>query len=61
MTLVILIVAAVISLVLGIATEGVKEGWYDGTSIAFAVFLVILVTGMVLVFHILYLYLLILY
>ncbi|PUZ74324.1 hypothetical protein GQ55_1G055600 [Panicum hallii var. hallii] len=45
MTLVILIVAAVISLVLGIATEGVKEGWYDGTSIAFAVFLVILVTA----------------
>ncbi|PWZ23137.1 Calcium-transporting ATPase 5, plasma membrane-type [Zea mays] len=50
MTLVILIIAAVISLVLGIATEGTKEGWYDGTSIAFAVFLVIVVTGMMLVF-----------
>ncbi|TVU32810.1 hypothetical protein EJB05_24568, partial [Eragrostis curvula] len=45
LTLVILIVAAVISLVLGIATEGVKEGWYDGASIAFAVFLVIVVTA----------------
>ncbi|XP_066329558.1 calcium-transporting ATPase 5, plasma membrane-type-like isoform X1 [Miscanthus floridulus] len=44
-TLVILIIAAVISLVLGIATEGIKEGWYDGTSIAFAVFLVIVVTA----------------
>ncbi|KAI0497033.1 hypothetical protein KFK09_023361 [Dendrobium nobile] len=45
LTLVILIVAAVISLVLGIKTEGVKEGWYDGGSIAFAVILVILVTA----------------
>ncbi|XP_048538424.1 calcium-transporting ATPase 5, plasma membrane-type-like [Triticum urartu] len=45
LTLVILIVAAAISLVLGIATEGIKEGWYDGASIAFAVFLVILVTA----------------
>ncbi|CAN6243258.1 unnamed protein product [Urochloa humidicola] len=44
-TLVILIIAAVISLVLGISTEGIKEGWYDGTSIAFAVFLVIVVTA----------------
>ncbi|KAJ1278139.1 hypothetical protein BS78_04G056500 [Paspalum vaginatum] len=45
MTLIILIIAAIISLVLGIATEGIKEGWYDGTSIAFAVFLVIVVTA----------------
>ncbi|CAL4971071.1 unnamed protein product [Urochloa decumbens] len=45
MTLVTLIIAAVISLVLGISTEGIKEGWYDGTSIAFAVFLVIVVTA----------------
>ncbi|GJN19142.1 hypothetical protein PR202_gb06383 [Eleusine coracana subsp. coracana] len=45
LTLVILIIAAIISLVLGIATEGVKEGWYDGASIAFAVFLVIVVTA----------------
>ncbi|KAK3156146.1 hypothetical protein QOZ80_2AG0103440 [Eleusine coracana subsp. coracana] len=45
LTLVILIIAAIISLVLGITTEGVKEGWYDGASIAFAVFLVIVVTA----------------
>ncbi|KAK8936710.1 Calcium-transporting ATPase 8, plasma membrane-type [Platanthera zijinensis] len=45
LTLVILIVAAVISLVLGIKTEGLKEGWYDGGSIAFAVILVIVVTA----------------
>ncbi|KAE8772894.1 calcium-transporting ATPase 8, plasma membrane-type-like [Hordeum vulgare] len=45
LTLVILIVAAAVSLALGIATEGINEGWYDGASIAFAVFLVILVTA----------------
>lgn len=45
LTLIILIVAAVISLILGIKTEGLEEGWYDGGSIAFAVFLVITVTA----------------
>ncbi|KAL0915702.1 hypothetical protein M5K25_016140 [Dendrobium thyrsiflorum] len=45
LTLIILIIAAVISLVLGIKTEGLKEGWYDGGSIAFAVILVIVVTA----------------
>ncbi|KAK3411184.1 hypothetical protein EUGRSUZ_J03161 [Eucalyptus grandis] len=45
LTLIILIVAAAASLALGIKTEGIKEGWYDGGSIAFAVFLVIAVTG----------------
>ncbi|KAE7997503.1 hypothetical protein FH972_002134 [Carpinus fangiana] len=45
LTLIILIVAAVVSLILGIKTEGPKEGWYDGGSIAFAVFLVIIVTA----------------
>ncbi|XP_008789606.2 calcium-transporting ATPase 5, plasma membrane-type-like [Phoenix dactylifera] len=45
LTLVILMVAAVLSLVLGIKTEGIKEGWYDGGSIAFAVILVIVVTA----------------
>ncbi|XP_073098761.1 calcium-transporting ATPase 5, plasma membrane-type isoform X1 [Elaeis guineensis] len=45
LTLVILMVAAVLSLVLGIKTEGIKEGWYDGASIAFAVILVIVVTA----------------
>ncbi|XP_010541090.1 PREDICTED: calcium-transporting ATPase 10, plasma membrane-type [Tarenaya hassleriana] len=45
LTLVILIVAALASLGLGIKTEGIKKGWYDGISIAFAVLLVIVVTA----------------
>ncbi|GJN04026.1 hypothetical protein PR202_ga21535 [Eleusine coracana subsp. coracana] len=45
LTLVILMVAAAISLTLGMSTEGVEEGWYDGGSIFLAVFLVILVTA----------------
>ncbi|KAJ6808296.1 calcium-transporting ATPase 8, plasma membrane-type-like [Iris pallida] len=45
LTLIILIFAAVVSLALGIATEGIKEGWFDGGSIAFAVLLVIFVTA----------------
>ncbi|KAL5149447.1 Calcium-transporting ATPase 8, plasma membrane-type [Glycine soja] len=45
LTLIILMVAAVASLALGIKSEGLKEGWYDGGSIAFAVILVILVTA----------------
>ncbi|CAO2841589.1 unnamed protein product [Amaranthus hypochondriacus] len=45
LTLVILMVAAVASLALGIKSEGIKQGWYDGGSILFAVFLVIIVTA----------------
>ncbi|KAL0726682.1 hypothetical protein Bca4012_022775 [Brassica carinata] len=45
LTLIILIVAAAASLVLGIKTEGIEKGWYDGISIAFAVLLVIVVTA----------------
>ncbi|CAJ2661493.1 calcium-transporting ATPase 9, plasma membrane-type-like isoform X1 [Trifolium pratense] len=45
LTLIILIIAAAVSLVLGIKTEGLEEGWYDGGSIAFAVLLVIVVTA----------------
>lgn len=45
LTLIILIIAAILSLALGIKTEGIKEGWYDGGSIVFAVLLVILVTA----------------
>ncbi|GAV59710.1 E1-E2_ATPase domain-containing protein/Cation_ATPase_C domain-containing protein/Cation_ATPase_N domain-containing protein/Hydrolase domain-containing protein/CaATP_NAI domain-containing protein [Cephalotus follicularis] len=45
LTLIILIIAAVASLALGIKTEGIKEGWYDGGSICFAVILVIVVTA----------------
>ncbi|KAK1267872.1 Calcium-transporting ATPase 9, plasma membrane-type [Acorus gramineus] len=45
LTLIILMIAATVSLVLGIKTEGIKEGWYDGGSIALAVALVIVVTA----------------
>ncbi|KAL3528503.1 hypothetical protein ACH5RR_007825 [Cinchona calisaya] len=45
LTLVILIIAAIASLALGMKTEGIKEGWYDGGSITFAVLLVIFVTA----------------
>ncbi|KAE8718454.1 Calcium-transporting ATPase 9, plasma membrane-type [Hibiscus syriacus] len=45
LTLIILIIAAAVSLGLGIKTEGLKEGWYDGGSIFFAILLVILVTA----------------
>ncbi|XP_021296953.1 calcium-transporting ATPase 9, plasma membrane-type [Herrania umbratica] len=45
LTLIILIIAAAVSLALGIKTEGLNEGWYDGGSIFFAVFLVIVVTA----------------
>ncbi|CAI9269258.1 unnamed protein product [Lactuca saligna] len=44
-TLIILMVAATASLALGIKIEGIKEGWYDGGSIALAVIIVIVVTG----------------
>jgi Ca2+-transporting ATPase len=44
-TLIILMVAAAASLALGIKTEGIKEGWYDGGSIALAVIIVITVTA----------------
>ncbi|CAK9156471.1 unnamed protein product [Ilex paraguariensis] len=45
LTLIILVIAALASLALGIKTEGLKEGWYDGGSISFAVLLVIFVTA----------------
>ncbi|KAM0831811.1 hypothetical protein ACQ4PT_065295 [Festuca glaucescens] len=45
LTLIILMVAAAVSLALGIVTEGIKEGWYDGASICFAVLLVVFVIG----------------
>uniref|UniRef100_A0A5B6ZJN7 Calcium-transporting ATPase n=4 Tax=Davidia involucrata TaxID=16924 RepID=A0A5B6ZJN7_DAVIN len=44
-TLIILMIAAAASLGLGIKTEGIKEGWYDGGSIAIAVIIVIVVTA----------------
>ncbi|KAK3000569.1 hypothetical protein RJ639_021979 [Escallonia herrerae] len=45
LTLIILIIAAIASLALGIKSEGLQEGWYDGGSIFFAVLLVIFVTA----------------
>ncbi|EPS66913.1 hypothetical protein M569_07863, partial [Genlisea aurea] len=44
-TLIILMVAAAASLVLGIKTEGIKQGWYDGGSIVLAVLVVIIFTS----------------
>ncbi|KAH8960841.1 hypothetical protein BDL97_05G018100 [Sphagnum fallax] len=44
-TLIILMVAAVVSLAVSIPTEGAKNGWYDGTAIGVAVVLVISVTA----------------
>lgn len=45
LTLIILAVCAALSLGIGIATEGWKEGWYDGAGIAFSICLVVLVTS----------------
>ena len=41
----ILCVSAVVSLVLGIATEGLKEGWLEGASILIAVIIIVTVTS----------------
>lgn len=41
----VLCAAAVISLVLGIASEGIKKGWMEGTSILVAVVIIISVTA----------------
>ncbi|KAH7302250.1 hypothetical protein KP509_23G062400 [Ceratopteris richardii] len=45
LTLIILMISGVISLGLKMKTDGPKEGWYDGVSIAVAVLIVILVTS----------------
>ncbi|THG16025.1 hypothetical protein TEA_028924 [Camellia sinensis var. sinensis] len=44
-TIIILLVCAALSLGFGIKENGLKEGWYDGGSIFFAVFLVIAVSA----------------
>lgn len=44
-TLIILMVAAVVSLAAEMYSEGPSQGWYDGTAILFAVFLVIVTTA----------------
>ena len=41
----ILCISAVVSLVLGIATEGIKEGWLEGASILIAVVIIVSVTS----------------
>lgn len=45
-TLIILMICALLSLGFGLKTDGLKEGWYDGVSIAFAVILVVVVTAL---------------
>jgi len=45
LTLMILALCAVVSLVIGIVTEGWREGWYDGAGIAFSILLVVFVTA----------------
>ena len=41
----ILCISAIVSLVLGIATEGIKEGWLEGASILMAVIIIVSVTS----------------
>ena len=41
----VLCVAAVVSLVLGVATEGLEHGWYEGTSILLAIAIIVSVTS----------------
>lgn len=41
----VLCAAAIISLILGIATEGLKEGWIEGVSIIVAVVIIVSVTS----------------
>eukprot|EP00258_Populus_trichocarpa_P032980 XP_024448999.1 calcium-transporting ATPase 10, plasma membrane-type-like isoform X2 [Populus trichocarpa] len=44
-TLIMLMIAAVVSIGLGMKTDGIKKGWYDGASIAFAVIVGVVVTA----------------
>jgi Ca2+ transporting ATPase len=37
--------AALVSLILGIATEGIREGWLEGASILVAVVIIVSVTS----------------
>ena len=41
----VLCVAAVVSLVLGIATAGLEHGWMEGTSILVAILIIVTVTS----------------
>ena len=45
LTLMILIVCAILSLVIGVSTEGLSEGWHDGVGILMSILIVVLVTA----------------
>lgn len=45
LTLVILAICAVIALVVGIPTEGISQGWYDGMGILVSIVIVVLITA----------------
>lgn len=45
LTLMILAVCVVVSLIIGVITEGWEEGWYDGAGIGFSILLVVFVTA----------------
>ena len=44
-TLIILAFCAVISLLVGLSTDGLTNGWYDSAGIAFSIIIVVLVTA----------------
>lgn len=44
-TLIILVVSAVVSLAVGIPTEGISKGWYDGVGIILSVIIVVFITA----------------
>ncbi len=44
-TLRVLLVASIISLIIGVAKDGMKTGWIEGTAIFFAVFLVVSISS----------------
>jgi Ca2+-transporting ATPase len=45
LTLIILFFCAIVSFTVGIVTDGIKEGWYDGAGILSSIILVVLVTA----------------
>eukprot|EP00249_Psilotum_nudum_P017892 c26539_g2_i1 orf=123-2279(+) len=45
LTLVVLIICSVVSLAVGIATEGILQGWYEGVGILLSILIVVFVTA----------------
>ncbi|MCO5584684.1 hypothetical protein L7F22_038615 [Adiantum nelumboides] len=45
LTLMILVVCAILSLVIGVSTEGLSEGWHDGAGILMSILIVVFVTA----------------